>query len=211
MDIDVSKMFETKNKEIFKNSLVLEMERNLESLKSTTDNCVALEINKLFLFFKSYFEETNIEYTKEELLGILYKEKKTINDIVNAKIEDKKNRLKENFLSKEEDGILSKEYLEEYYQELLKETEKINEEIEVELKTEICTNFSTNIIKKYKLETVEQMDRINSRINDLFADSVISKIHEQTKFRDESLRNMSLESYSKYDNLNKTTIENNDN
>ena len=55
------------------------------------------------------------------------------------------------------------------------------------------------------------MDRINSRINDLFADSVISKIHEQTKFRDESLRNMSLESYSKYDNLNKTTIENNGN
>ena len=108
MDIDVSKMFETKNKEIFKNSLVLEMERNLESLKSTTDNCVALEINKLFLFFKSYFEETNIEYTKEELLGILYKEKKTINDIVNAKIEDKKNRLKENFLSKEEDGIITK-------------------------------------------------------------------------------------------------------
>ena len=76
MDIDVSKMFENKNKEIFKNSLALEMERNLEALKNTTDNCVALEINKLIIFFKSYFKEINIEYKKEELLGILYRERK---------------------------------------------------------------------------------------------------------------------------------------
>ncbi len=211
MDIDVSKMFETKNKEIFKNSLVLEMERNLESLKSTTDNTVALEINKLFIFFKKYFQEINVEYKKEELLGLLYREKKEINDIVNSKIEDKKNRLKENFLSKEEDGILSKEYLDEYYEELKKETETINEEIEVELTKEICTSFSTDILKKYKLESVEQVDRINSRINELFKNSVISRIKEQAEFRDESLRNMSIESFNKYDNLNKSTIENNNN
>ena len=49
MDIDINKMFKDKNKEIFKNSLTLEMERNLDTLKNTTDNCVALEINKLFL------------------------------------------------------------------------------------------------------------------------------------------------------------------
>lgn len=211
MDIDVSKMFETKNKEIFKNSLVLEMERNLESLKSTTDNTVALEINKLFIFFKKYFQEINVEYKKEELLGLLYREKKEINDIVNSKIEDKKNRLKENFLSKEEDGILSKEYLDEYYEELKKETETINEEIEVELTKEICTSFSTDILKKYKLESVEQVDRINSRINELFKNSVISRIKEQAEFRDESLKNMSIESFNKYDNLNKSTIENNNN
>ena len=46
----IDKIYEgMKNKEIFKNSLTLEMERNLDALKNTTDNCVALEINKLFL------------------------------------------------------------------------------------------------------------------------------------------------------------------
>ena len=208
MEIDVSKMFENKNKEIFKNSLILEMERNLEALKNTTDNCVALEINKLFIFFKKYFEEINIEYKKEELLGILYREKKNINDIVNNKIEEKKNRIKEEFLLVEEDGVLSDSYLDKYYQELLKETERINSEIDVDVKTEISINFSPSIIQKYKLESEEQAERIYSRVDVLFRDSIINKIQEQIKFRDESLKNMSIESYKKYQSLNESTIEN---
>ena len=208
MDVDVSKMFENKNKEIFKNSLALEMERNLEALKNTTDNCVALEINKLIIFFKSYFKEINVEYKKEELLGILYRERKNINDIVNNKIEEKKERIKNNFLLKEEEGILSNEYLNNYYDELQKETEIINDEIDTELKKEICTNFSPAFIKKYQLDTEEQADRIYSRVNILFRNNIINKIQEQTRFRDESLRNMSLESYKKYQSLNESTIEN---
>lgn len=211
MDIDVNKMFENKNKEIFKNSLTLEMERNLEALKNTTDNCVALEINKLFIFFKNYFEEINVEYEKEALLGFLYRERKKINDIVNSKIEDKKNRIKENFLLKEEDGILTNEYLNEYHNELLKETERLNEELDIELKEEICTNFYPELLKKYMLESTEQVERINSRINVLFKENVISRIQEQVRFRDESLKNMSIESYKKYQNLNETTIENSNN
>ena len=139
MDVDVIKMFENKNKEIFKNSLALEMERNLEALKNTTDNCVALEINKLMIFFKSYFKEINIEYKKEELLGILYRERIAINDIVNKKIEEKKERIKNNFLLKEEEGILSNEYLNNYYDELQKETEIINDEIDTERKKYVLT------------------------------------------------------------------------
>ena len=208
MDIDISKMFKDKNKEIFKNSLTLEMERNLETLKNTTDNCVALEINKLFLFFKKYFQEIEITFKKEELLGILYRERKNINDIVNKKIEEKKTRLKDNFLNKEnKEDVLSQEFLDKYYDELKNETEKINEEIEIAVKKEICTEFSPKVIKKYKLDSVEQSERINSRINGLFSENVISRVKEQTKFRDESLRNMSIESYNKYLDLNKRTAE----
>ena len=158
MDVDISKMFKDKNKEIFKNSLTLEMERNLETLKNTTDNCVALEINKLYLFFNKYFQEISIDFKKEELLGLLYREKKEINDIVNKKIEEKKQRVKDNFLNvddkKEE---LDEEYIEKYYKELQNETEIINNSIEVDIAYEICTNFSPNILKKFKLESVEQL------------------------------------------------------
>ena len=208
MDIDISKMFKNKNKEIFKNSLTLEMERNLEALKNTTDNCVALEINKLYLFFNKYFQEISIEFTKEELLGFLYRERKNINDIVNSKIEEKKKRIKENFLEKEnEDDVLEENYVDKYYEELQKETELINQEIELEVKEEICTEFAPNIAKKYRLETVEQLDRINSRINILFKDNIISRIKEQTVFRDESLKNMAKESFEKYNELNKNTVK----
>ena len=59
--------------------------------------------------------------------------------------------------------------------------------------------------KKYKLESVDQLDRIHSRIDILFKDNVISRIKEQTIFRDESLINMAKESLKKYIELNKNT------
>lgn len=203
IDADISKMFKDKNKEIFLNSLTLEMERNLETLKNTTDNCVALEINKLFLFFKMYFQEIDIKYKKEELLGMLYRERKKINDIVNAKIEEKKQRIKENFLEKVQE--IDDNFLDKYSEELSSETNRINEEIELELKKEIRTEFSLYITSKYKLKTVEQDERIHSRVDILFNESVISRIKEQTVFRDDSLKNMAKESYNKYLELNKRT------
>ncbi len=208
MEIDINKMFKDKNKEIFKNSLILEMERNLDTLKNTTDNCVALEINKLFLFFKNYFEEEGIKFKKEELLGALYKEKKDLNDIVNKQIENKKKNMEEAFLKKDnKEDILSKEYIDLYYTTLKDETSIINEAIDKELTEQITITFTPSIIKKYKLSTVEQSERIYSRINFLFKDNVVSRIKEQIIFRDESLKNMAYESYNKYLDLNKTTTE----
>ena len=206
MDIDINKMFKDKNKEIFKNSLTLEMERNLDTLKNTTDNCVALEINKLFLFFKKYFNEEKISYKKEELLGALYKERKEINDIVNEQIEIKKQKVENNFLLKQNnEDILSNEYIESYYSELKDETTVINAEIEKRIIEQITTKFTPSIIKKYKLSTIEQSERIHSRIDILFKDNIISRVKEQIIFRDESLKNMSFESFNKYLDLNKTT------
>lgn len=208
MDIDISKMFKDKNKEIFKNSLTLEMERNLETLKNTTDNCVALETNKLYIFFNKYFQEISHKFKKEELLGILYRERKNINDIVNNKIEDKKQRIRDFLNNKEnETDVLTEDYINKYYEELQKETEQINEEIDLEVTKEITTEFTPQIAKKYKLESVEQLDRIHSRIDSLFKENVISRIKEQTKFRDESLKNLAKESYEKYQDLNNNTIK----
>lgn len=208
MNTDINKMFLNKNKEIFKNSLELEMERNLEALKNTTDNCVALEVNKLYIFFKKYFQEIDLEYKKEELLGILYRERKNLNDIVNIKIEEKKQNIKKNYLGKEDtEEELTQEYIDNYYNELVKETNRIKEDIDLEIKKEICTNFSPKIQKKYKLDSIEQVERINSRINVLFKDNVIKRMIEEIEFRDESLKNMSIESYKKYVDLNKRTVE----
>ena len=208
MDIDVNKMFLNKNKEIFKKSLEAEMERNLEALKNTTDNSVALEINKLFLFFTKYFNEIDIDYKKEELLGLLYRERKNINDLINKKIEEKKNNIKQYLLDeKNENEELTKVFIDNYYKYLKEETEKMNSDIDLDVKKEVCTIFTPNLIKKYKLESEEQNERIDSRINILFKDNIVRKIKEQSEFRDESLRNMSVESFEKYLNLNKSTVE----
>jgi len=208
MDKDINKMFKDKNKEIFINSLVLEMERNLEALKNTTDNCVALEINKLIMFFTKYFEETEIKFKKEELIGFMYRKKTKINSIVNNKIEEKKQKLKEGFLSKKiENDVVTQEYIDEYYAALLNETQILNDDLDLLLKEEICTVFYPEVIKKYKLNSKEQEERINSRINILFKDTLIRRVKEESVFRDESLKNMCAESYNKYLELNKRTAE----
>jgi hypothetical protein len=208
MDIDINKMFKEKNKEIFNNNLTLEMERNLDALKNTTDNCVSLEINKLFLFFKKFFEENKIDYKKEELLGLLYRERKILNDIVNNKIEEKKNNIKQNILNNnQKEDILSEEFLNKYFEALKDESNNINDNIEILLKEEICTNFSSNLIKKFKLDNGDQLDRINSRINILFKDNVISRVKDQIIFRDDSLKNMAKESFNKYLDLTNKTVE----
>lgn len=206
MDKDINNMFKDKNKEVFINSLTVGMERNLESLKNTTDNCVSLEINKLYLFFINFFQEIDLEYSKEALLGLLFKEKKKLNDLVNNKIEEKKQNIKTNYLGNIEE--VDDDFVEKYYEELKKETERINEDIDLLLKEEIRTQFSSDVTNKFKLDKEEQVERIHSRINVLFSDSVISKIKEQTKFRDDSLKNMAKESYERYLDINKSTIEN---
>ena len=208
MEIDIHKLFQEKNKDIFKNSLILEIERNLEALKNTTDNCVALETNKLSQFLNNYFSETKIKYKREELLGFLYREKEKINKIVNDKIEEKKRKIKENFLEKKiEKDKIDDEYINNYYSELTTETNIVNDEIELEIKKEICMVFFQELLSKYKVNTQEQQERLNSRINILFCQTIIKKIKEQTIFRDESLKNMTKESFQKYLKLNENTLE----
>ena len=63
------------------------------------------------------------------------------------------------------------------------------------------------ILKKYKMTDINQIERINSRINILFRDTIIRRIKEESEFRDESLKNMSSESYNKYVDLNSKTLQ----
>ncbi len=206
-DEDLGKMFREKNKEIFINSLILEMERNLDALKSTTDNCVALEINKLGIFLKNFFKDNNIDFKKEELLGMLFREKTEINKIVNNRIEQKKENIKNNFLIKfqSEDKPLS-DFVDAYSEVIKEETKSMNNDLDIALKTRICLEFSKYVIKKFKLNNEDEQERIDSRINILFKDTILKRIKDETEFRDESLKNQTMESFKKYRELNANTF-----
>ena len=205
MEENLGEVFREKNKEILLNNLTLEIERNLNALKSTTDNCVALEINKLAIFFRSFFTENNIDYKKEELLGLLFREKIEINKIINDRIEVKKQNIINDFIGKYKEEEFLSNFLDEYKKFIKEETRKMNEDLDASLKSRICLEFSTYIIKKYKLTNEDEIDRINSRINNLFQETVIRRVKEETEFRDESLANHSEESFKKFRLLNENT------
>ena len=205
MDENLGKMFRDKNKEIFLNSLEIDISRNSEALKSTTDNCVSLETNKLFIFFNTYFKEQSIEFKKEELLGILFREKVELNKVINNRIEEKTNNLINNYLQSLKDKEILSDFLEEVSKQIDDETEKMNNDLDYSIKSKICLEFSQYITKKYKIKSEEQIERINSRINILFKDIIIKRVKEETKFRDDSLRNQIKNSYEKYRSLNENT------
>ena len=48
-------------------------------------------------------------------------------------------------------------------------------------------------MKRLSLKSLGAKDRINSRINILFKDSIIGRVADEAKFRDESLNNYSKE------------------
>ena len=207
MDKDLTEMFESKNREIFINSLTLEMERNLNTLKSTTDNIVALEINKLILFFKKFFEENKVKYSLEELIGFLYKEKLEINKIINDRIELKKENIKGKFFIEEiPEKIITDKFLEKYFEKLKEETKLLNEDISLSIKEKTCLELYPELLKRLRLRSLSSKERINSRINILFKDSIINRVADEAKFRDESLNNFSKESFKKYVELNRQTI-----
>ena len=212
MDIDITKMFENKNKEIFINSLTLEMERNLDTLKTSTNNIVALEINKLIVFFKDFFKEYEVDYTKEELIGFLYKEKIELDNIVNERIEEKKKNIRDVFFKEEvPEKIITDKFIERYFDKLKEETELLNSDLDIKLKDKICIEFSEELSKRLKLSKPEAKERLNSRINILFKNSIISRICDESYFRDESLKNFTNESFKKYVDLNRQTINKTDN
>lgn len=207
MDKDLTEMFESKNREIFINSLTLEMERNLNTLKSTTDNIVALEINKLILFFKKFFEENKVKYSIEELIGFLYKEKMEYNKIINDRIEKKKENISEKFFKEEvPEKIITDKFLEKYYEKLKEETDSLNDDISLKIKEKTCLELYPELLKRLKLKSLSSKERIDSRINILFKDTIINRVRDEAKFRDESLNNFSKESFKKYVELNRQTI-----
>ena len=205
-DIDIAKMFQEKNKDIFKNSLVLEIERNLDTLNQTTDNTATLEMNKICKFLKQYFEEIKKKYNEQDVEEMINEEKNKLRSLVSKEIEEKKNEL-EKYFNKEMDSSkkIKDDYIDDYHNYIDEITKKTVEKLESEIKKEICEKFTPTILTTYSLKKKSQQERIKSRIDSIFTETLIKKVKEEIKLRDDSLKNMCNESYTRYLNLNEIT------
>ena len=204
-DLDVVEMFREKNKAIFQKSLMLEMERNLETLMQTIDNIATLELNKTCNFLKQYLDEINIGHSEKILEKKFLEKKKELSKIINEKIDEKKKELDKYFEKETKSASnLTKKYIEEYHKYMDETTGKTVKRIENDLKEYISTDFTPSIIKSYAFKE-EQKYRIKGRINNIFTETMVKRVIEEIKFRDESLKNICNESYEKYLKLNEIT------
>ncbi len=207
MDTDITKMFLEKNKEIFENSLNLEINRNLEALKQTTDNCVILEINKVSKFLNNLFREISLNFESQVLSDLIDNQKKKLNNIVNDAIEDKKKLLKEYFENYKKTILIEEEYINKYYKVIDNTTLELSDYLETQLRIDICTLFTPAILRTFKLNNENEQERIKSRIDGLLTEVIIRRMKEEIVFRDNVLKNMCSESFKRYLELNKQTVE----
>ena len=107
------------------------------------------------------------------------------------------------YLSSVDEEIIEDQFLKDYYESLTNGTKEICEKINIRITEDISSKFKEQIITKYKMKKVEEIERIDSRVTILFKDTLIRRISEEFKFRDDSLINMCKESFNKYLNLNK--------
>ena len=205
MDKEVTKVLHEKNKDIFKNSLLLEMEKNLDTLKQTTDNSVTLEITKVYNFIKQYFVEIKMKYNDDLLQKMINEEINTVNNLISTEIETKKQELEKYFEKELKKATIEPEYIKNYHEHIDEITTKISETIELAIRKEICIVFTPTTLRNYKFKNKAQQERIITNIDSIFVERLIKRIKEEIKFRDESLKNMCNESYNKYLNLNKIT------
>jgi hypothetical protein len=203
MDKDVTKILHEKNKDIFKNSLLLEMEKNLDTLKHTTGNAVALEINNLYNHIKQYFDEIKMKYDEIALKENTDNEISIVNQLINEEIGTKQQELEKYFEAELKKPVIEIDYIEKYHKHIDEITENVSEIIEEAIRKEICKTFTQNILKDYKFKNKEQRERLKINIDGIFVERLVKRIKEEIRFRDESLKNMCNESYNKYLNLNK--------
>lgn len=206
MDKEVQKMFEEKNKEIIKNNLQLDIERNIASLDDTLINIFNNNFDVAIKNIISMYEDSRYQESSSTVIKLMNKLKMDTYGILNKLITDKKDKL----INKILDIDFKEKDMEEYYNLVFSTTD------------EIKTVFSSDDIFKLKDKCIKDFDNYSekvlnddaiyitkSRVNDYITYRLFGKIEERVNMeftlRDNSLRNKGKESYEKFQDLSRKT------
>lgn len=206
MDREVQKMFEEKNKEIIKNNLQLDIERNIASLDDTLINIFNNNFDVAIKNIISMYEDSRYQESSSTVIKLMNKLKMDTYGILNKLITDKKDKL----INKILDIDFKEKDMEEYYNLVFSTTD------------EIKTVFSSDDIFKLKDKCIKDFDNYSekvlnddaiyitkSRVNDYITYRLFGKIEERVNMeftlRDNSLRNKGRESYEKFQDLSRKT------
>lgn len=206
MDREVQKMFEEKNKEIIKNNLQLDIERNIASLDDTLINIFNNNFDIAIKNIISMYEDSRYQESSSTVIKLMNKLKMDTYGILNKLITDKKDKL----INKILDIDFKEKDMEEYYNLVFSTTD------------EMKTVFSSDDIFKLKDKCIKDFDNYSekvlnedaiyitkSRVNDYITYRLFGKIEERVNMeftlRDNSLRNKGKESYEKFQDLSRKT------
>lgn len=206
MDKEIQEMFKEKNKEIIKNNLKLDIDRNINSLNETLINIFNNNFELAIKNIVSMYEDSYFLDSSSTVIKIMNKLKMDTYSIFNLFIEDKKNKL----INKISAIEFNEENMIEYYNLVFSTTDDINKL----MKNDDIYNLRVNTIEafnKYCKKVLKEtdIDITKSRINDYITYRLFGKLEERISsefsLRDNTLCNKGKESYEKYLELTNIT------
>lgn len=197
MDNTISAIFKEKNEKILFDKLLLDIDNNFDSLLLTINNKIALSTPKLIKKVNDILFNYQIDYDLKNLTELLNQEVEKINKMVVDLLELKKTKLKEaiqkdsSFTTSEFDTVIDES------------TKEFREEFDVSMNKVIYLDLSGAISKNYNLEE-EAINDLNTYLNN-YDMSVSDAIIDSIEYRDNTLKNITKETYNKYIELNNKT------
>lgn len=197
MDNTISAIFKEKNEKILFDKLLLDIDNNFDSLLLTINNKIALSTPKLIKKVNDILFNYQIDYDLKSLTELLNQEVEKINKMVVDLLELKKTKLKEaiqkdsSFTTSEFDTVIDES------------TKEFREEFDVSMNKVIYLDLSGAISKNYNLEE-EAINDLNTYLNN-YDMSVSDAIIDSIEYRDNTLKNITKETYNKYIELNNKT------
>ena len=197
MDNTISAIFKEKNEKILFDKLLLDIDNNFDSLLLTINNKIALSTPKLIKKVNDVLFNYQVDYDLKSLTELLNQEVEKINKMVVGLLDLKKAKLKE-AIQKASSFTTS-----EFDTDIDENTKKFREEFDVSMNKVIYLDLSEAISKNYNLEE-EAINDLNTYLNN-YDMSVSDAIIDSIEYRDNTLKNITKETYNKYIELNNKT------
>lgn len=197
MDNTISAIFKEKNEKILFDKLLLDIDNNFDSLLLTINNKIALSTPKLIKKVNDVLFNYQVDYDLKSLTELLNQEVEKINKMVVGLLDLKKAKLKE-AIQKASSFKTS-----EFDTDIDESTKKFREEFDVSMNKVIYLDLSEAISKNYNLEE-EAINDLNTYLNN-YDMSVSDAIIDSIEYRDNTLKNITKETYNKYIELNNKT------
>ncbi len=206
MDIEINEMLNEQNRKLFIKKLKLDLDSNSEVTLLTITNIVKIEIAKLLSSLKKIYLKYEIAFDDTLFKDILLEAKKVIISDMETLIEDRKEKIN-NYTDYDNNLQINKKYINDYgqYIDELQKEEEDNVKLSV---SEVASSKIYQEITNRKLFEKEDIQLVvYEQINSIFANDVGKRITDEVKLRNNTLKNMSRETYSYYKDLNNNTVK----
>lgn len=203
MTININEMFDEKNQSLFINNLIVNLDNNTDTFKLTVKNIIMIEIAKLLSSLKKIYDKYDVEFTEEKLKELLNSTKKDLFEDIGVVIENRKTSNKE-YIEKEPLKI-NKTYLKGYHKHIDETENTFEGVVNIGIKEDTDVKLYESLISLYPSKNEEMHFDVLKTINMDFTNTLISRVVEENKHRNKTLKNMSEATYEKYLELSKNS------